>query len=473
MTSKSSVSKKSSFALAIFAFFLFGLGGTAWAKKRVVVTRFAGKGDHAQRTATDVVARNATVISDATWTRAMKKLKLRSTSSPDAATRVAAAVQADGIVAGSVQRSGKAWSLTITVVDGKTGQVSDTLDIPLRSYRLDGDSKKAIAAQLAPAIARLGNKAPIEIAPEPTRPPLPPPPPKVPEIDTEKPPIGVEAPPTIDTTATTAPVTTVTAEASEDGRYSRSRAAEISVGVGIIGRNLEFDATSGLSAAQAPRGYSGSAVPTVVVEGELYPFAFGGSTSAASCFGIGFEVERVLSISSQLGATEYDTSQTRYGGGLRYRANFGSSAMSPSLKFVAGISRLDFTVERGSADLAFPNSAYTYVDLGLKARLPLGSPKFAVYLDLRYLQVLDAGEMNDTAFYGSGGALGFDGGIGLEYIFARRAVVRLGGRYQRFALSFDGNGTLSNNRDGNSATQEVSGATDQFYGGYLTVGYMF
>ena len=39
----------------------------AWAKKRIVVTRLAGSTDTVQRALTDIVARDAIVLSDAVW----------------------------------------------------------------------------------------------------------------------------------------------------------------------------------------------------------------------------------------------------------------------------------------------------------------------------------------------------------------------------------------------------------------------
>src|SRR5215813_2531512 len=161
MTSRSSASRKISFVLLL----LFCAGAAA-AKKRVVVSTFDGKGAYAQAEAQKVVAKSATVLSDATWKRAMKKAKLKSATDSASIAKVAGSLQADGVVFGSVIRTGAQWGLTITVVDGKSGEVSDTLSIPLRSYKMDGEARKAIAAQLGPAIAKLGNEPAVEITPE-------------------------------------------------------------------------------------------------------------------------------------------------------------------------------------------------------------------------------------------------------------------------------------------------------------------
>jgi len=143
MISRSNVSRKISFALVVLL-----LTGAAAAKKRVVVSTFDGKGGYAQVEAQKVVAKSATVISDAAWKRAMKKLKLRSATDSASISKVAGALQADGIVFGSVTRTGAEWGLTITVVDGKTGEASDTLSIPLRSYKMDGEARDRKSTRL-------------------------------------------------------------------------------------------------------------------------------------------------------------------------------------------------------------------------------------------------------------------------------------------------------------------------------------
>jgi hypothetical protein len=467
MSFRSSASAKTSLRvlLTFLALVLPCLGpASAWAKKRVVVTHFDGKGDAAQKAVSDVVARDATVVSDATWKKAQKKLRVSGTSAP-AVAKAAAEVQADGVVEGAVSRTGVEWGLTLTLFDGHTGQITDTLSIPLRSYKMDADARAAIARDLPPALAKLGAEPTVEVtAPEPAPAPSAP-------VDSERPPLA-EAPPPVKTGGSDdQPETTVSA--AGEGRYTRDLAADLEVGMGVLVRNLSFTYAPDLSVNQRPNGYSGSAVPSVLVSADVYPFAFGGSGGALAGLGFGGYFEKVLAIKSKLGTTEYDTSEMRFGGGLRWRFNFGSSATGPSLKLLVGYDRHQFSIDRGAMDLGFADTTYSIVDAGAAGRIPLGTPKVALVLAARYLQVLDAGEISTTNFYGSGSALGVDADLALEWTFLGRAVLRVGGRYQRFAFSFDGNGRLSNNRDGNPATQDVGGATDQYYGGYLTVGYVF
>jgi hypothetical protein len=236
-------------------------------------------------------------------------------------------------------------------------------------------------------------------------------------------------------------------------------------------RNLSFTYADDLSPAQRPNGYKGSLVPSILVTGELYPLALGGGRGLLAGLGVGFVFDRVLSIKSKLGMTEYDTAQMRYGGGLRWRINLGDKPTSPTVKLIAGINRLHFTIAHGTDSIDLPDVAYTYIDAGGAVRVPLGTPMVALYADVRYLQVLDSGEISEIKAYGGGSVLGLDAEAGLALTFARFAV-KVGAHYERIAFSFDGTGALTE-RDGNIRNQDVGGALDQYFSGYVTAGYLF
>src|SRR5215831_4564473 len=121
MTSRSNVSRKISVLLGLVVLLV---GAEASAKKRVVITKFEGKGEYAQRAATAVVARDSTVVSDGAWKRALRHLRggRSAAKTPDGIARAAADVQADGIVLGAVTRQhGGVFTLTMTIIDGKSG----------------------------------------------------------------------------------------------------------------------------------------------------------------------------------------------------------------------------------------------------------------------------------------------------------------------------------------------------------------
>lgn len=436
-------------------------GGSAWAKRRIAVAEFAGKGDSAQRAVSALVQREATLVGPSAVKRAQQRLKLTVLTKPNL-LKLATDLGVDAIVTGKVDGGARGYELGIAVIDGRTGAVVTTLAVALRSPQLDAAAKKELAEQLVPALDNVGAE------PE----PMPVAEPQV-EIDPERAPSATAAP-----AAPVAPVAPPAVEpapaepADRADRYSRYAAIDVEIGVSAVVRNLDFNAAPDLRVEQRPNTYSGQPVASLLFGGELYPFAFGGKTGLLSGLGLGVVFDKVLVIKSRLGTTEYDTAQTRWGANLRWRLNFGGPS-APSVKVLAGVSRLTFAIDRGSADLGMPDVAYTNLEFGAAGRVPIGWPNLALFADLRYLAVLDTGEISTKEFYGSGSTLGLAVEGGIELILLRRFVVRAGIRYQRYAFDFDGTGVQSNNLDGNPANQDVGGAVDDYLSGFLTAGYLF
>src|SRR5262249_34344105 len=175
----------------------------------------------------------------------------------------------------------------------------------------------------------------------------------------------------------------------------------------------------------------------------------------ASGIGAGAYLERVFTLKSSLGATDYDTTQTGFGIGLRYRYNFGGSPTSPSLKFLFGWNHLTFNIDHGATDIDLPNVSYSSRDLGLGGRVPLTVPWLSLFAEARWLFVLSAGEISDQAWYGGGSKKGLDIDGGVEARVAEAWSIRAGVHYRRITFDFDGSGLRANNRDNNPATQAV------------------
>jgi hypothetical protein len=471
MNSRSIVSARSRVLLLLLVVVALG-GGEAWAKKRIVVVKFPGRAAQAQREVEALVKKDNTVVSDAAMRRAQKRLKVRRLNDSGYA-RLAADLTADAFITGALQRRrGGRYNLALTLRDGKTGAVTETIDVPLKRARVDSAARADLAMKLEPALAKVGalSDEPLEITP-----------PSAPvsagpgSEDTEAAPLtGVKPPPPPRADEATAGTALVARAELPDQRRARHAAAEVSVGATVVRRKLTFTSTDELTPSQRPNGYNGSVVPSVTVNGEVYPLAFGSPSGALSGLGVAFVFDRVIGLKSRLGSTEYTTTQQKVGGGLRYRWNLGNKATQPTVKFIAGFNALSFEIDRGADDIDLPNFSYTYLDVGAAGRFPVGSPMFAIYLDARYNQVFGSGEVTEQAFYGDGGARGFEGDGGLEVrLLDDKLVVRLGAHYQRIAFDFDGNGVRSNNRDGNPANQDVGGALDQYLSGYLTAGWVF
>ena len=265
-------------------------------------------------------------------------------------------------------------------------------------------------------------------------------------------------------------------------RYSRRPMAEVSAGVSFVGRTLEFVYDPALVGEQKPNGYQGSPVAGTFVTAEIYPLAKPGKSGALTGLGGTFHFDRVLVLKSRLRARDasgmtvtrvFDTAQTRWGLGARYRRPLGTRPTHPTLELDVGYGGLSFVVDNGDIDDDFPDVTYSLIEVGGGLRLPVGTPRVALHPRFKYLHVLSAGEITDPSRYGEGAPTGLALDVALEVRATLRLVMRAGVSYTRFAFDFGTGGDLAVNRDGDPNDQDVGGALDVYLGGYLTVGYTF
>jgi hypothetical protein len=449
------------------AFLPLLLGALLWAApaaaKRVAVTDFSGpKADRTQKGIADVVSRDHTVVSSRTWNKTAKSESATGKNDADVA-KVAAATGAEAVVFGKLSKSGRGYTLALEIREGKGGTVAKELTFKVRNYRLDSSEKDQIAEELLPVLAAVGDDVVVEIAPD-AAPPIP-----VPQdTDSEAPDLSAKRP------QADRPADDEDTGPAEPSRLYRNQAVDVQAGIAFIRRTLDFTFEKELTAAQKPNGYSGVLVPTVTLALEIFPLAFGDGwekRKALSGLGITASFEKVIAIKSELGATEFPTSQTAFGFGLKYRWNFGDADKLPTLTAGAGWSHLAFTIDTDGMDIDLPNVSYSMIDMGIGARIPFGTPILAANIDARYLLVMKTGDIQDATAYGEGSRLGVDLDFGLEARLAVRNVIRAGVHYTRIAYDFDGSGS-DTNRDG-MPDQDVGGAVDAYLGLYATFGYLF
>ena len=87
--------------------------------------------------------------------------------------------------------------------------------------------------------------------------------------------------------------------------------------------------------------------------------------------------------------------------------------------------------------------------------------------------ITNTGEMQSPDQYGAATVLGFDLEAGGDYLVNKQWFVHAGLKLATIGFSFKGAGTLSNNRDGDPTTIDVSGARDTYYGAIVTAGYLY
>jgi hypothetical protein len=253
----------------------------------------------------------------------------------------------------------------------------------------------------------------------------------------------------------------------------------VNAGVSFIGRKLAFSSVAG--AADPPPGYSGTPVPGAYIVGEAYPGVFAGKKGILANLGLGFVIDRVIKLNSAvpdstgMGTVNLSTRMWRYGANLRYRHNFGSEPNGYSIQTAIGFNTAGFAISKGDApngsgSVDVPNVNYKYIDAGVGGRIPIAG-KLSFLAEAKFLSPLSTGQIQSTTHYGPASVIGFDGEGAFEYQITPSIQARAGGRIMYLKYSFDGSGALDD-RDMNGSP-DVTGASDRFFGGFLTGGYSF
>ena len=252
-------------------------------------------------------------------------------------------------------------------------------------------------------------------------------------------------------------------------------AVRADLGVSVAQRNLQFQTTG---VAGTPKNFTDNPVPGARFAGELYPFAFGDPHSGLAGLGIAGEVDQTMpfNLATAEAGVQLKGTERHYSIGLRYRIAFGHTETSPTLTLGAGYAAQTYTADRtglaAATSFDVPDVDYRMFDPGLAFRLPLGR-RFAFTLEGRGLLVISAGAIQNPDQYGTTKLYGGAGAAGLELILGNRIAVRLAAEAKLLSLQFDGNGALSNNRDGNPMTVDVSQALDSYFGGSATIAVMY
>jgi hypothetical protein len=485
---------------------------SAFAKKRVVVLSFTGpQGGKASAAVASAVKKRHTVVSSAQYTKAQKRLKAKKLNDKNVA-KVAAEIQVDAVVTGVMKKKAGKFTLTVSVREGASGKVKGSAKIALRGAKIDQRAKDDIEAEVVPLVDDVqsissGGGSSDDFASSDSAPAEDRKPPrkgkKPPEDDS-----GMgggedsgtsssddtgeqEAVPGVDDDTSKQVASSEDGEGGADssvsasagdggepgeimgGKYARNGGFSLDLGVSMVARTLSF--TTRASLDNQPSGYDGSIVPGGMIDGEVYPLVLMGSKpdSALAGLGVTFLYDRVFLLKSKADTEEYNTTQQRYGVGLRYRFNVGHKPTLPTVFVGLGYNSLSFVID-ASVDLTgLPDVNYTYLDPHIGFRMPLGTPKLALLGKASYLLILGSGDFSNDDNYGPGSVAGVDFEGGLEYRLTPRLPIHVGVHYVRIAYDFDGTGDRANNLDMDPSTPDVGGALDEFLGGYATVGYIF
>ncbi|MCC6998439.1 MAG: hypothetical protein IT370_27755 [Deltaproteobacteria bacterium] len=250
-------------------------------------------------------------------------------------------------------------------------------------------------------------------------------------------------------------------------------AIRLSAGVTFIGRDFAF----ANSRTELP-SYKGVPTPAGLIEAELYPLALAGGGPMRR-LGLGLVLERVITMHTEdndAPGLEIPTRRQRLEFDVRYRHQLGDRASRTAFTGRAGYGNHLFAIDDydpdrdGNTNRKLPNVSYRYALLGAGVRIPIVRTLFQTYVDAAYLLVLDTGEIGKATSFGGGFVGGLDGELGLDIRPTRSLTLRIGGRYTRFFYDFDNSGRLADQN--NDGKQDVGGALDQYFGGFVSLGYL-
>jgi len=270
------------------------------------------------------------------------------------------------------------------------------------------------------------------------------------------------------------------------------RAIDLGVGMSFTARRMTFDAKSYLTGSQIPPNY-GQTVPVAgaVFDVSVFPLSWSHKRHDALA-GLGLELlyDKVLFINSKklYGMTgmqqvaTLDTSESRFALGAVFRYPLGKLVVGGKLSYESQ----SFKVAQTTPDnmpTDIPNVEYTIIEPSAFIRYP-AIPKLTVGADLGFLVVTGAGtaagpvaktgDIGNGTVYGQATASGYELAANAEYMLTSRIFARGSVRLESISFAFKADmNNLTNNRDSDATTQDVTGAKDLYFGGYAMVGFLY
>lgn len=265
-------------------------------------------------------------------------------------------------------------------------------------------------------------------------------------------------------------------EAAPDKLSVGERAVEAVAGVSFNARRMKFTYQTTLQ--NHPPPYNGVPVAGVVLDVAVFPLAFGHKNkSMLKNIGITAMYDKVLFINSKSdpdgpggnAPVTLPTSQARWAVGAVFRYPV-SKLFTAGLGLEYGTQSFTIKPAQGVSP-GIPNTAYSAIAPTVFARLTLG--KLVVGVDATYLAISKAGQIENNDQYGPASKNGFEGQLSIDYMLKKFLFARVAFRGEAIGFTFTGSGAMLTNRDGDMATKDVYGASDKYFGGIATVGYLY
>jgi outer membrane biosynthesis protein TonB len=472
-------------------------------KPVIAVLPFIGpQSQKAEAVVVRALRHKATLIPPTRWQQSAKKLFAPS-HSPDDIASVAQDVGARIVVTGVVKRDGRNWQLAVSVRDGQTGKSRDKLKYPLKGPRIEPRTLTMLGTEIEAAFQHAvestgagGEEEEGTPPPPKAKPAPPPPPPPVAEKPTPKPkvqPIEEEIEPggkpekkpapqvaekeeTPPGMAAAEPVKTSEppAQAKKTAQpVARPRWApyfDLSLGGTISGRTFDF------TPASLPHFTSG-VVGGVTADLTLYPLAGTWRAAKGVFAGLGVGATLVYPVwppSKGPDGNTYDTQELSVSGGIRWRIPLYKPIPRPELLILAGGGYHSFTIAKkvdqatgALTDVGPPDVGYAHLSFGLGLRLHFAEWA-RIWFTFQYVAVLDAGAVTTADEYGPATVFGLRPAGGLDFFVYKGLKIGVGGYYERYELDFLGSNPPPA-KPGNGQLAQT--AIDQYFGGFLSLGY--
>jgi hypothetical protein len=255
------------------------------------------------------------------------------------------------------------------------------------------------------------------------------------------------------------------------------RAVDAIAGLSFNARRMKFTYQSDLQ--NHPPPYNGVPVAGLVLDVTVFPLAFAHKDkSMLKNIGLTAMYDKVLFINSKSdpdgpggnAPVTLPTSQSRWaiGGVFRY-------PVSKLLTVGGGLDygKQSFTIKAAmGVSPGIPNTAYSILAPNVFARISVGS-KLILGIDASYLKIGKAGQIENADQYGSATKNGFEGSLSVDYMLKKFLFARVAFKGELIGFTFTGaGGAMASNRD-TDPEKDVFGASDKYFGGIATVGYLY
>lgn len=471
-------------AVAAVVLGFFGAGRAEAQQLRVAVLPVEGpQGDKATREILKAVKKNAELVPDADWAASAKKLFATSRSASDLSA-VAGDLGVQVVITGKVKKTDEGWELSVGVRHGPTGKAAVKLKYPLKGPRVDAVTLRRLAEEVVPALDTAASGPPGTEAPESPEKPL------EASDTTDQPTEPVEESPL----EGTGPPKAQSTERPPWAPFIEGSASFV-----FGGRNFGFDEANSPS-------FRATVAPGLFIDATVYPFAFmasktDGGKNALSGLGIGgdygqaFWADSVPCYPTSMGTCapttdRFTTGEYRYEVGLRWKWNIARKAEGvPELLAQLQYGNHTFFIQKRAylmdfpfgatgmdkkpapRDIGPPDVSYSYMSVGLGARLPFAK-RFAAQLNFNWHIMLGTGDIQQPSEWGPGGAFGFRLSGHFDIMIVKGAFARITGYAEYYGLSFN-QPPGQHNLMPPCPCGTTGSASDVYYGGMFGVGYRY